>query len=208
MKKLEMHAELIRQLVRDGASNGQIREALMAKKVEVSLETVRVWVKSDPEAARLKKRSKGRPRSDFPPLFGFLPDDPAALGADIQCPSIFRVFLDNGPHDLELRMAMIAQVIRSIGIPVGQGLPLSQWTIPARVLAKLQDLEICYLAFLVSGLPMPPLGRRDEMLLLDFFRVLTLYAVRLKAKIKIGGDLTVSELAAATRGYSDERPSE
>lgn len=199
MKKLEMHAELIRQLLRDGASNGQIREALMEKKVEVSLETVRVWVKSDPEAARLKKRSKGRPRSDFPPLFGFLPDDPAALGADIRCPSIFRVFLDNGPHDPELRMAMIAQVIRSIGIPVDQGLPLSQWTIPARVLLQLQDLEICYLAFLVSGLPMPPLGRRDEMLLLDFFRVLTLYAVRLKAKIKIGGDLTVSELSAATR---------
>ncbi|MEI6607847.1 MAG: hypothetical protein WCP35_21305 [Verrucomicrobiota bacterium] len=205
-RKLDAHAEQIRMMLSDGASNSQIQQALMAMKVEVSLETVRTWVISNPEAARLKKRGKGRPKSDYAPLFNFLPEDPAALGWAIGCPSIFRVFLDSGVNDLELRMATIAQAIMRIGIPVDQDLPLLQWTIPARVLTKLHDLEICFMAFLLSGLLLPPIGNRDESLFVDCLQDLTLYASVLKARIKKGGDMTVGELFIAIRGCTDECP--
>lgn len=206
MKKLNAHAEQIRGMLRNGATNSQIRQALMGTKLRVSLETVRTWVNSDPEAVRLKKRGKGRPKSDYPPLFGFLPEGPVALGPGLGCPSIFRVFLDGGQYDLELRMATIAQAVTSIGIAVDQDRPLLQWTIPARVLSQLHDLEICYFAFLLSGLPLPPIGKRDEMLFTDCLRALTLYASRLKAKIKEGGGLTLGELSIATCGCPHECP--
>lgn len=45
-----------------------------------------------------------------------------------------------------------------LGIPYDENLPRNQWTIPAKLVANLSDLEYCLLAYLVSDLQPPPLG--------------------------------------------------
>lgn len=198
VKKLDPHAGLIRQMVRDGAKNGRIRKALLAFLPEVGLETVRAWVNADPAIAAWKKAEKGRPISKFPPLIRFLPAHPAAPGTAIEYPSLFQVFLNSGIHDEELRMANLAGVIKTMGIYVPQDRPIEEWVIPASILSDLRDLEICFLVLLLDGMPTSSVCRRDD-LFMDWLRILTLRSGRLKRKINEGGDLAIGELVCALR---------
>lgn len=198
VKILDPHAGLIRQMIRDGAKNGRIRKALLTILPEVGLETVRAWVNADPVIASWKKAGKGRPKSKFPPLIRFLPEQPAELGTVIEYPSLFCVFLNSGEHDEELRMANLAEAIKAMGVYVPQDRPIEEWIIPTSILSDLRDLEICFLVLLLDGMPAPSVYKRDD-LFLDWLRILTLRAERLKRKINEGRDLAIGELVCALK---------
>jgi len=196
--ELEVHASLIRELHGKGKTIDQILQALLARKVVVGRETLRKWVHADPESAALPKKTKGRPRSDHLPLFRFLPDDPAKLRSNIEYPDFLLAFLSVAYAE-DFRLAAVSRAIKQAGIPVNEDRPLLEWTIPGRVLGKLSDLEICLLAYLLSGYR-APLPAKHEVIFGEWLQGITAYGSRLKAKIMEGGDYTVGELSRATKG--------
>ena len=194
MKKLDLHANLIRRLHSESPNIKSTHKALKKHGIDVVLETLRSWILEDSEAKQLPKLRKGRPVKRKDQLFMITPQKYEA-GASSEMPSFFRIFFrcPQMLRDEHLRIAL-----EHFGIKFGAKQALDKIQIPLSRLAKVCDLELYTLAYLlVNSGHLVGLDERDfESKISKLSAVVFL----LKNTIQHGGVVTVRELRLLVKG--------
>ena len=197
--KLDEHADLILGLLRQDATITAIWEELKGRGVSVAYETVRKWVAAHSEGGEgtFQKKKPGRPKSDKPGSLGFLPDHPITGSCPI--PVFLIPLVNQCRSDRNLVVTCVEQTMQALGVPVDPGIPRQDWILPARRLAKLTDLELLLVVYVLSDMESPPLDKtlRDFR---DWLNNLIEPASRLKASILKGTDIRVRDLFPASPG--------
>lgn len=189
---LHDHADLIIDMVGDGATNEEIRDALLAKPVPTSIEAVRVWVKKNAPPWMLEDRGPGRRKNPKPVRLRFLPEANAEVTVPPLLEATVQLLTGAGPNVRE-RSIFAESILQTAGIQVDTSIPPSQWRLAGKMLADISDLELVLLTYALSDHHSPPSNRQTHALR-TWLTGLVRDSAAVKAKIIEGADFSVSEI--------------
>lgn len=197
--KLGEHADLILDLLRLGDTITAIWGKLKGRGVSVAYETVRKWVAAHADGGEgaFQIMKPGRPKGDKPVSLGFLPDHP--ITGPCPVPVYLTPLVNQCRSNWILAATCAEQTMQALGVPFDSGIPRPDWILPARRLAKLTDLELLLVVYVLSDIESPPLDKifKDFS---DWLNKLIGPASRLKASILKGTDIRVRDLFPASPG--------
>jgi len=147
---LNNHADLILGMVEAGATNKQIRDALLAKSVSTSLEGVRVWIIKYAPSDLLENRGPGRRKNPKPARLDFLPDHRDKMELPLLLEASIDLLLSQQSARLDAKQSLAEALIRLAKIPVDVTIPPAKWMLPAKALKEISDLELMLLTYALS----------------------------------------------------------
>lgn len=179
--KLTTHALTIHELLRKGLRIRAVWRELEKQGVTVSYEGLRKWVHANP-AEGVDLHGPGHPPSTHGCRFNILEN-----GTPSSTPAFLLAFLAINAKPEYTRETVTKAAFLELGLPFDDG-DRWNWVIPVERLQGLGDLELCFVVYLVSDLPSPPLSG-NSLHFERWYEKLSKGAARLKTAIQEGRDV-------------------
>jgi hypothetical protein len=190
MGKLDQHADRIKELYAKTGTVLETRAQLLLLGIEVSYESLRQWLKRNPDKLPALRTGAGKPRSArTQQMFGFLPQNTKWMPSAGMHPQFFLMFHANTTD--ATKDGYLATALLKYGVETTLN-TLETTELPLSRMRDLCDLDLYVLAYLL-GRHAPLIGRSEEDFV-ELTRAVTPMAVALKDVILKRNAIQVGEL--------------